>query len=160
MDPWGNLGLNVITRIGFWGIWYYNYNKEPPPKIVLVTFLGPYNRVSVWLAQLQLTNVWQICFRIWLSAAHLNISKGLTSHFWTCNHVAHYKRMLCSSPCPSTLNEGDFPCLVKPPLETHGEIGTFWYFNPSILWDLRRIYLEPKLEYSCFVYPTSSCWEP
>ena len=26
----------LIIRIGFWGPLYDNYNKEPPPKIVLV----------------------------------------------------------------------------------------------------------------------------
>ena len=31
----------MIIRIGFWGIVYYNYNKEPP-KIDIGNYQGPY----------------------------------------------------------------------------------------------------------------------
>ena len=31
----GNIGA-LIIRIGFWGILYYTYNKEPPKPIVII----------------------------------------------------------------------------------------------------------------------------
>ena len=37
----------LIIRIGFWGILYYSYNKEPPQKIVLVIIWAPTLSVSV-----------------------------------------------------------------------------------------------------------------
>ena len=40
-----NIGALAI-RIGFWGLLYYNYNKEPP-EIVLVFFCAPLLRTSL-----------------------------------------------------------------------------------------------------------------
>ena len=37
----------LIIRIGFWGIFYYIYNKEPPPHHSIGNYAGPYIR-GLW----------------------------------------------------------------------------------------------------------------
>ena len=37
-----------MIRIGFWGPWYYTYNKEPPQKKNSIGhYLGPYIRPGI-----------------------------------------------------------------------------------------------------------------
>ena len=35
-----DIGASILRR-GFWGPLYHNYNKEPPPKNSIGSYLGP-----------------------------------------------------------------------------------------------------------------------